>query len=376
MRLTISGIWSTLSKSRAGERIYPAHTGETCRQADRDSNLDLPAYDNFGLHLPGSVLQSLRDFAEDRATNRDVLLRHDLISYNDFARVNHWQLTKRGKLPLGKLSMALFCDFQETLILARHSELEARAADVYARPTLESVISSKLVSSAEHASARSRLVNTDGMDINTALADLRIYRAQWRRVLGLTLYFLDINNGQYHKIGVTARPMSERLAEIKADLMPLIGDVPVRVVDTFEHRGAAELYFKHRFTTNTVTLGALTEYYHFDDPKPVITELRRMRSKTLSDLEQAIIAGQPAAIERQIRRDETEAKRRSAIVRGMERAQSRGQVIGRPVTFDKAFLTRYQAVAEALASGLSLRKIAAETGVAINTVRKVQRLIE
>ncbi len=362
-----------------------AHSGETCRQVDRDQDIGLPAYDNFNLHLPGKVLQALWAF-DEKPTVRPLLERHGLATFNVFARVDRWQLTKRGKVPLGKLSLGLFCEFQEPLILQRHTELEALVADVHDRPALEASVASSPYYSDAHAEARERLRNAAGMDIETALADLRIYRAQWRRVLGLTLYFLDIAGGQFHKIGVTSRPMAERLEEIRVDLAPLLGDVPIKVVDAFEHRGNVELYFKHRYAASAAQLGILTEYFHFDEPKPIITELRRMNAKTLTDFEQVILSGQAADIEerikreqvdqaRQIKRDQAEAKRCAAVVQGMDRARARGQHVGRPAIPDEQLLERYPAVAAALTEGLSLRKVAEQTGVAVNTVRKVQQVL-
>lgn len=367
-----------LLTAKKGQQIAPhfAHTSDTCRQTDRDVDLDLPAYDNFNLHLPPKVLQALRNFDEHGdLSRRDELMRFDLVKYNDFARVNRWQLTKQGQIPLGKLSMQLFCDEQEVMTLARHAELEAMANDVYDRPALEAVIASTKHYSPEHATARVRLSNASGMDIDTALADLRIYRAQWRRVLGLALYFLDIDNGRYHKIGVTSRPMAERLIEIKADLKPLLGDVPIKVLNVFEHRGNAELYFKHRYAASIANLSALTEYFTFADPKPIITELRRMNSKTLSDFEQSVLSGQSADVERRIRREEIEVKRRAAVVKGMNKAKARGTHIGRPALSDELLLERYPAVAAALADGLPLSKIAEQTGVSINTVKKVRQAL-
>jgi len=363
--------------AKKGELVaaHFAHSGDTCRQVDRDQDIGLPAYDNFNLHLPGKVIQALRDWDADRPASYDLLLRYDLVSHNDFARVNSWQLTKRGKVPLGQLSMQLFSQFQEPLILARHAELETLAADVYDRPALEAIKATRDHWSDEYYSALSRIDNAAGMDIDTALADLCIYRAQWRRVLGLSLYFLDINNGQFHKVGVSARPMAERLIEIKADLMPLLGDVPIRVIDTFAHRGNVELYFKHRYAASVAQIGTLTEYFHFDEPKPIITELRRMGPKTLSDFEQTVLSGQPADIERRVRRDQIEAKRRAAIVQGMDRAKKRGTSIGRPTTDNDVFLSENRAVVDALNSGLSLRKAAEQAGVTVSAVRKVQRLL-
>ncbi len=180
--------------------------------------------------------------------------------------------------------------------------------------------------------------------------------------------------------------MAERLEEIRVDLAPLLGDVPIKVIDTFEHRGNVELYFRHRYAASAAQLGLLTEYFHFDEPKPIITELRRMNAKMLTEFEQVILSGQAADIEdrvkreqaelaRHVKRDQAEAKRRAAVVQGMDRARERSQHVGRPAIPDEQLLERYPAVVYALASGLSLRKVAEQTGVAVNTVRKVQQAL-
>ena len=93
-------------------------------------------------------------------------------------------------------------------------------------------------------------------------------------------------------------------------------------------------------------------------------------------MERAVLEGQPAAIQEQIRLDAVEQKRRTAIRKGMAKAAARGRQVGRPSQSDQDFLNRYSAVKEALESGLSLRQAAAAAGVAVNTVRKVQRMID
>ncbi|MBW4458598.1 MAG: hypothetical protein KME55_41945 [Nostoc indistinguendum CM1-VF10] len=58
-------------------------------------------------------------------------------------------------------------------------------------------------------------------DKSYRLTDKTLYRAQIQRILSYTLYFLEIqtNIGTLHKIGVTARPIQQRLTEIETDLL-------------------------------------------------------------------------------------------------------------------------------------------------------------
>ena len=84
-------------------------------------------------------------------------------------------------------------------------------------------------------------------------------------------------------------------------------------------------------------MGDLTEYYQLEDSKAVIRDLRRMKAKELSDLEQSVLTDQPSALEERIRLEAVEQKRRMAIRRGMEKAAKRGQHVGRPAQAEDAF---------------------------------------
>src|SRR5439155_26674130 len=108
---------------------------------------------------------------------------------------------------------------------------------------------------------QTQLRNLTPFDFNTALSDLRIYRAQWRRILTCSLYFLEINGGQYYKIGVTQRDIQERVEDIRADLLPHLGAVQIEVLDLWPGRGNVELYFKHRYQAHNTPMGPLTEYF-------------------------------------------------------------------------------------------------------------------
>jgi len=64
--------------------------------------------------------------------------------------------------------------------------------------------------------------------------------------------------------------------------------------------------------------------------------------------------------------------KRSLLTRaGMKDASN----VGRPKDKRYAPLVKYPEVVKAIEQGLSLRKISEETGVAINTIRKVKKLL-
>jgi len=74
-------------------------------------------------------------------------------------------------------------------------------------------------------------------------ADLLIYRAQLRRILVNSLYFLEVKADDhcFYKIGVTTRSISERIAEVQRDVKAHYLDVGVSLPGLWEHRGNVEL---------------------------------------------------------------------------------------------------------------------------------------
>jgi hypothetical protein len=326
----------------------------------------LPVYENFGLNLSGQDYEMLKHIRVSgsvfRAAHAKKLEGMGLVRYNSFNRGGGWELTNLGKIPFGETSLMLFNQVQESIILTRHDELEETALKYH------------------------RLKHED---FNTALFDLRIYRTQLRRILLTSLYFLRVEHaaGTLYKIGVTSRPVDQRIAEIERDLIPLLGAVTIEPLGTWANRGNVELYFKHRYKGHQHSVGALTEYYAFEDVKPVLRDLRRMKPKQLTELEQEIIDGIPSKLEREIaaaleqeRKRQAREQRRLAIKEGMQRVKEQGQAVGRPEGNESLddFLQKpkTRAVAAALEQGLSLREAARSAGVAINTVRKVKAVLD
>lgn len=262
--------------ARKGTQIAPhfAHDGKTCRELKRTSEgIALPVYDSFRLHLSGKVWEALRRFHDDD-DNSDCYWLEDYGVVKSFITPygnERYNLTHKGKIPFGDLSLNLFNQFQEPLIRERHDALEQAALAAFC--------------TAEE---------------NTALTDLRLFRAQMRRILETTLYFIEVRTSadSLHKIGVTTRPLEQRLAEIRADLTPHFGSVELVPLGTWAHRGNVELYFKHRYRRFQRPIETLTEYFAFEDVKTVLRDLRRMKPKELSETEQTTLAGDPSRVER------------------------------------------------------------------------------
>lgn len=355
----------TAKKGRRKEHHF-AHTNETCREVDRDSRSVpyLPLYDNFNIWLTGKELQKLkdlwnrygiRDIGIDESLVPKILIKEKLLEKNTY-RYGKYQFTKLGKIPVGALSLMLFNQVQEPMLLEKLQQLEKAAQTAYL----------------ENAPL-----------FNQHLRDLQIYRAEFRKILANTLYYLQIDTGEttIYKIGVTQRNLSERLVEIERDLRSHFQSFSVKVLGEWSHRGNVEKYFKHRYSFFNFSIGDLTEYFVFPEKeaKAVLRDAGRMELKGLSKIEAGILAGEPSQTEKLIAERELANKRSQAIKTGMERAKNWGQHVGRPPVGESAeeFLAKpsSQKIIEALEQGLSLRKAALQAGVAVNTVRKVQKYI-
>ena len=171
-----------------------------------------------------------------------------------------YQFTDLGKIPVGALPLALFNRVQEPLLLSELASLEG---------------------SVEIAEAA-------GLScLEERRADLLIYRAQLRRILVNSLYFLEVKADShcFYKIGVTTRSIEERIAEVQRDVRAHYSDVGVSLLGLWERRGNVELYFKHRYKVFNYRIGKLTEYFQFANVKVVLQDLCEMTPKVLSDVE-------------------------------------------------------------------------------------------
>lgn len=389
--------------ARKGEKMaaHFAHHGPTCNQASRDPDvIALPAFDRFNLDVPGKVVEELRAWWQrpnHQYNPSNSLRQHGLIEDKSYLNRGGWQPTHKGRLILGELSLDLFNKFQEPLIAARHEELlerarvaqgtagrVARLAEIEAEYAAIKPLDHGAWDKSRTLEAERRALQQfdNGLDFQTALTDLQLYRQQWRRILTNTLYFLEVVITpvyKLYKIGVTTRPIAERIAEITAELKPLVGDVAINVIKTFDQRGNVEPYFKYRYAARRAALDTLTEYFDFISDLPEVKrDLSRMQAKTLTPLELEIIRGDRTPVELEIEAAAIEDKRRAAIKVGIARRAAQGEAVGRPRRTSpetpQEVLSRDYApqVIEALNQGLSLRAAAAAAGVAVNTVRKVQ----
>jgi hypothetical protein len=264
----------TAKKGSVKEHHF-AHTGETCKPVSQRIKTKgfpaLPLYDHFNIQLKGEELEQLKVLwkeygAQKRSIPKDLVnFRWELKGLLESEGSRTYQFTDLGKIPVGALPLALFNRVQEPLLLSELASLEG---------------------SVEIAEAA-------GLScLEERRADLLIYRAQLRRILVNSLYFLEVKaDGHcFYKIGVTTRSIEERIAEVQRDVRAHYSDVVVNLLGLWEHRGNVELYFKHRYQPFNYRIGKLTEYFAFPSAKVVLQDLCEMKPKVLSQVEENAMA--------------------------------------------------------------------------------------
>jgi len=266
---------SLTAKKGSVKEHHFAHTEETCfpvsQRIKTKAFPSLPLYDNFNIELKGEELEQLKVLwkeygAQKRSIPKDLVnFRWQLKGLLEKGGSGSYQFTDLGKIPVGALPLALFNRVQEPLLLSELMKLEG---------------------SVEIAEAA-------GLScLEERRADLLIYRAQLRRILVNALYFLEVkaDGNTFYKIGITARPIEERIAEVQRDVRAHYSDVAINLLGLCEHRGNVELYFKHRYKTFNYRIGKLTEYFQFPNVKVVLQDLYEMKPKILSDVEVDVLS--------------------------------------------------------------------------------------
>jgi len=261
---------SLTAKKGSVKEHHFAHTEETCKPVSQRIKTkafpSLPLYEHFNIELKGEELEQLKVLwkeygAQDYAIPKDLVnFRWELKGLLESEGSRTYQFTDLGKIPVGALPLALFNQVQEPLLLSELMKLEG---------------------SVEIAEAA-------GLScLEERRADLQIYRAQLRRILINSLYFLEVkaDGNIFYKIGVTTRSIEERIAEVQRDVRAHYAEVGVSLLGLWEHRGNVELYFKHRYKAFNYRIGKLTEYFVFPDVKVVLRDLYGMEPKMLSDVE-------------------------------------------------------------------------------------------
>jgi hypothetical protein len=266
---------SLTAKKGSVKEHHFAHTEETCKPVSQRIKTkafpSLPLYDNFNIQLQGEELEQLKVLWKEYGA-RDYPIPKDLVNFRwelkgllESEGDRTYQFTDLGKIPVGALPLALFNSVQEPLLMSELVSLEG---------SVEMAVAAGLSCLEERR------------------ADLLIYRAQLRRILVNSLYFLEVkaDGNTFYKIGVTTRSIEERIAEVQRDVRSHFSDAVVNPLGLWEHRGNVELYFKHRYQPFNYRIGKLTEYFVFPNVKAVLNDLYGMKPKLISAVELDAIA--------------------------------------------------------------------------------------
>ncbi len=253
--------------AKKGQVLAPhfAHDGDTCRDSHERTAAYVPFYSDFetleplgraDLRLCAQLLGRTINHTSIRGWRRAALTRLvDSRLIEDVPRGERWvngigshRHTEWGQL----ISRAV----RRRLTLSDLARVQERAA-------LEKL--DRLEMAAHTGGER------EGMDV-------RLYRAQLARLFSLDLYLLRVraDGSELHKIGVTSRPLEERLAEIRRDLANHFRDVELEVEGHWLNRGSLEHYFKCVFSRRQAQIGTLTEYFSFEGYRRPFTQLAKL----------------------------------------------------------------------------------------------------
>lgn len=323
----------------------------------------LPLYDSFNVFLSGKELENLNKLMSrhkahnngiDRLEVLPAFTREKLLQpachLNLGERSRSYQFTNLGKIPVKALALTDFNRVQEPLIEQKLASFEAVIFDnkgvVIAQPKL-----------------------------SFCLTDLQIYLTQLRKILRSTLYYLEVQaDGQVlYKIGITSRPITKRLTEIRQDLRAHFQNTTIDVLGTWSSRGNVEKYFKYKYSDFNYPIGSLTEYFKFDrleDALAVKSDLERMKPKVLSQIEQGIVENEASPIEELLSHPFRQPTR--ALTTPVP-ADARGIEYLTQTKLMQVFLSRpsSQQALEALKQGCSLPEAALRASVPVDVARKV-----
>lgn len=261
-----------------------AHDGATCRAVGKRKEVDaptLPLYDRFGVELTATELDILKRLADKEDFSPEVLEPLDkkgVVYYSPYIKCHSgYGLTNQGLIVLGRMPLAKFFPFQRGSITLKHLKFAEAFSDAH--------------------EARSSTLHERRID-------LQIYRVQIKRLLNQNLYFLEIvvDGQKLHKIGVTTRPIEQRVEEVKQDLRPYYQIIAVKVLGVWERWGCVEKYFKYRYSEFNHPIGALTEYFKFDRVASVMKDLRALGERFLDDWELDILDDKPSQTEERVNR--------------------------------------------------------------------------
>jgi hypothetical protein len=291
--------------ARKGKRVahHFAHVNETCREARRDfAGLNVPLFDRFDTHLSPKVWSALQRYAKntETRTDRQLLLDAGVLDPNlslDRTRLGY---TLKGAVPLGLAAPNAFSEFQLQLVVERHRELSNAVKDAYFGRSYRGT-----------PSGMSTALYPEQARI--ALIDLKLYRAQVRRIYSKDLYLLHLRHsvGTLYKIGVSGRDIAERIEEIRRDVQPFFALQEIKALQVCRSRGAVEHYLHYRYREQRVVVGDFVEYFNLDDNwKTILQDYSRLGDLQPPALLKGMLENRLSSIEVEILRSQQQSLKR------------------------------------------------------------------
>jgi len=258
---------STALIAKKGRVLAPhfAHDGPTCRESRERGAASVPLYDDFesfdsleraDLRLCARLGAGPINHTALRGWRRDALARLlEAGLIEEVPRGQRW-VNGVGSHRHSAWGQQVVAAMRRRLTLAQLARVQQHAA--------------------LHKLARLERSACSGKPDDAT--DLRLYCAQLARLFSLQLYLLRVQmeGGELHKIGVTARPVEERLPEVRRDLREHLGEVELELAGSWRHRGSLEPYFKRLFARRALRIGPLTEYFSFDAYRKPLAQLAQL----------------------------------------------------------------------------------------------------
>lgn len=337
-----------IAKKGSQKEHHFAHDGQTCADAKAILQMTgLPLFDvDMGL------------------SKAEITLLEKLSRWRSFSRT--WLSTKQRAV-FDELAVSGLVEFEEGDDRPKLSKsakqlltLNSRAGRYLSMPDYAELQEAMFVAKEKQLIAYDQANGTQ-----TA----KFFRLRLTTVLQQHLYVLRICLEQDEvcypliKVGMTTRSIEERTPEICRDLEKFGRIQNIEALGFFHHFGSLEKRLLKLMQPQQHKLGSLTEYSDLLSIPPHLLneDIRNLGKRKVNGHEWFVTY-------RHHQRKVRGGQRRSQLLND--------QHLGRPSKRAETLLDDYPDVVRAYENGLSLRKASAETGRAVNTIRKVYDVLK
>ncbi|HDM8209307.1 MULTISPECIES: competence protein CoiA family protein [Vibrio harveyi group] len=337
-----------IAKKGSQKEHHFAHDGQTC--ADAKAILQMTALPLFDVDMGLS--------------KTEITLLEKLSRWRSFSRT--W-LSSKQRAVFDELVVSGLVEFQEGDDRPRLSKsakqlltLNSSAGRYLSMPDYAELQEALFV-----AKEKQLIAHDVAHDTQTA----KFFRLRLATILQQHLYVLRIRLEQdgvcypLIKVGMTTRSIEERTPEICRDLEKFGRIQNIEALGFFHHFGSLEKRLLKLMQPQQHKLGSLTEYSDLLSIPP------HLLNEDIRNLGKRKVNGHECSVTyRHHQRKVRGGQRRSQLLND--------QHLGRPSKKADTLLEDYPDVVRAHENGLSLRKASAETGHAVNTVRKVYDVLK